>query len=105
MSLQYGELRLRSVGKFGAPQQISTDFASWLRYFCDLINSIQQRSPRTFGWAVITLDIGQHSIFYLFKHERQRAQALIMIIVIITVIIKHARQQHGDTHLEFLRYT
>jgi len=35
-SSEYGELRptniLRSVGEFGAPQQISTDFASWQRY-------------------------------------------------------------------------
>ena len=26
------KLRLRSVGEFAAPQQISTGFASWLRY-------------------------------------------------------------------------
>jgi len=36
MSLQYGELRphyrLRSVGEFEAPLQISTGFASWQRY-------------------------------------------------------------------------
>ena len=32
-----------------APQQISTGFASCLRYFRDLINNIQQRAPRTFG--------------------------------------------------------
>jgi len=36
MSSEYGKLRptniLRSVGEFGAPQQISTDFASWQCY-------------------------------------------------------------------------
>ena len=55
--------RLRSVSEFEAPQQISTGFASWLRYFRDLVNSIQQKPPRTFGWAAITLGIGPHSSF------------------------------------------
>jgi len=39
---------------------MSTGFASWLRYFRKLINGIQQRAPRTFGWAAITLDVGPH---------------------------------------------
>jgi len=46
MSSQYGELRptikrLRSVGEFGARHQISTGFASWLRYCSD----VAQRKP------------------------------------------------------------
>ena len=41
MSSQYGELRptsgrLRSIDGFGAPQQISTAFASWFRYCSDV---------------------------------------------------------------------
>jgi len=32
ISSQYGELRLRSVGEFGAPQQISMAFTSWQHY-------------------------------------------------------------------------
>jgi len=70
MSSQYGELQhwkwLRLVGEFGASQQISTGFASWLRYFCDLINSIQQRAPHTFGWMAITLGIGPRSSLAVF---------------------------------------
>ena len=53
--------RLRSVGEFGAPQQVSMGFESWLRYFCDLINSIQH----TFGWAAIALCTGPHSSCFL----------------------------------------
>jgi len=48
--------------QFGAPQQISMDFASWLRYFRSLINSIQ-KAPHTLGWAAITLVIGPYSSF------------------------------------------
>ena len=38
-----GHQRLRSVGEFGSPQQISTDFASWLPYCTDVA---QQRSTK-----------------------------------------------------------
>ena len=34
--LNFGPLRLRSVRLFGAPQQISAGFASWLRYCSDI---------------------------------------------------------------------
>jgi len=34
---------------------------SWLHYFHDFINSIQQRAPCTFGWVAIGLGIGSHS--------------------------------------------
>jgi len=44
MCSQYGELRptngseyMRSVDQFGAPQQISTGFASWLRCCTDVV--------------------------------------------------------------------
>jgi len=44
---QYGELRLangiRSVGEFGASQEISTGFATWLRYCIDIA---QRRSTK-----------------------------------------------------------
>jgi len=40
-----------------------TGFASWLHYFHNLINSIQQRALCTFGWAAITLGIGPHSSY------------------------------------------
>jgi len=43
MSSQYGELRLRSASEFAAPQQISTSFASWLRY---CTNVAQRRSTK-----------------------------------------------------------
>jgi len=52
--VNFGPLQLRSVDKFGAPQQVSTGFASWLRYYT---NVAQQRSAklwRMFGrliWA------------------------------------------------------
>jgi len=49
--VNFGPLRAEISWRVGAPQQISTGFASWLRYFHDLINTIQQRAPRTFGWA------------------------------------------------------
>jgi len=49
--------RLRSVGEFGAPQQISTGFASWLRY----CTNVAQRSStklctmfgRLLGWYTV----------------------------------------------------
>jgi len=72
MSSQYVELPptngrdQRSVGEFGAPQQISMGFASWLCYFCNLIKSIQQRVLHTFGWAAITLGIGPHFSLHMF---------------------------------------
>jgi len=58
---------------FGAPKQISTGFASWLRY-CTAFEQwapaklccIEQRVPAIFGRAAITLGIGPHSSCYLF---------------------------------------
>ena len=61
-------LRLRSVGAFGAPVQISTGFASWQHYCTALewwasakVCGVDQRAPPTFGRAAITLGIGPHS--------------------------------------------
>ena len=62
-SLQYRELRPTNVWDlFGAPQQISTGFASWLHYCIDIA---QQRSPKlctTFGhflhWYIIYAFLG-----------------------------------------------
>jgi len=65
-----------SVGEFGAPQQITTGFASWLRYFRHLINSIQQRAPHAFAWAAITLSIGPHSSFYSARNARTASAVL-----------------------------
>jgi len=55
-------LRLRSVGEFGASQQISTDFAPWLRY-CS--NVAHQRSTklctmfvRFLGWYTVYTFLG-----------------------------------------------
>jgi len=53
-------------GEFGAPQQISTGRVSWLHYFRDFMNNIQQRVPRAFGWAAITLGIGPYSSSFMF---------------------------------------
>ena len=54
--------RLRSVGEFGAPLQISTGFASWQRYCTALqywalakLCGVEQRAPPVFGRAAITL--------------------------------------------------
>jgi len=49
------------LGYILAPQQISTGIESWFCYLRDLINSIQERAPRTFGCVAITLGIGPHS--------------------------------------------
>jgi len=65
--VKFGPLTAEIVGEFGAPQQISTGFASWLRYCNDAaqrLNSIQQRAPPIFGRAATTLGIGPHSSFY-----------------------------------------
>jgi len=55
--LHMSSQRLRSVGEFGAPQQISTGFASWLRY----CTNVAQRSStklctmfgRLLGWYTV----------------------------------------------------
>jgi len=60
--VNFGPLTAEIGWRVWDTQQISTDFAFWLRYFHGLI-SIQQRAPRTFGWAAITLGIGPHSSF------------------------------------------
>ena len=60
--------RLRSLRQFGAPQLISTAFASWQRY-CTAVKQwasaklcgVEQRAPPMFGRATITLGIGPHS--------------------------------------------
>ena len=52
---------------WGTPENFNTGFTSrGLVVFCDLINSIQQTAPRTFGRAAITLGIGPHSSSNLF---------------------------------------
>jgi len=64
---KFGPLALRSVGEFGAPQQISTGFASWQRYCTALqywasakLCGVEQRAPPIFGMAAITLGISPH---------------------------------------------
>jgi len=42
-------LRLRSIGEFGAPQQISTGFASWLRYCTDIARRRSTKLSMMFG--------------------------------------------------------
>jgi len=59
--MSFGPLTAEIVWRVWAVQQISKGFSSWLHYFRDLIISIQQRAPCTFGWAAITLGIGPHS--------------------------------------------
>jgi len=72
MSPQYGALQPTSgwyqCGSFGAPQVISTGFASWQRYCTALqywtsakLCGVEQRAPPIFGRAAITLVIGSHS--------------------------------------------
>jgi len=59
---------------FVAPKQISTGFASWLRY-CTAFEQwapaklcgVEQRAPGIFGRAAITLGIGAHSGLALFQ--------------------------------------
>jgi len=60
--------RLRSVGEFGAPLQISTGFVSRLGSViarhsssgCQPNCGVEQRALPTFGRAAITLGIGPH---------------------------------------------
>ena len=40
--VNFGQLQLRSVGEFGAPQQISTGFVSWQRYCTTLVVGVSQ---------------------------------------------------------------
>ena len=65
--VNFGPLAAEIVYQFGAPQLISTGFASWQRYctalqywasakFCD----VEQMAPPIFGRATITLGIGSH---------------------------------------------
>ena len=55
MSSQYGErrpsahLRLRSIYRFGAPQQISMGFGSWLRYCTDVAERTSTKLRTMFG--------------------------------------------------------
>jgi len=69
--VNFGPLAAEIVYQFGAPQLISTGFASWQRYctalqywasakFCD----VEQMAPPIFGRAAITLGIGPHSSCY-----------------------------------------
>ena len=61
---------------FGAPKQISTGFASWLRY-CTAseqcapakLCGVEQRAPAIFGRAAITFSIGPHSNFVHCKNK------------------------------------
>jgi len=59
MFSQYGELRLRSVGKYGAPQQISTGFASWLPYCSDVIHRRPAKLCTMFGCL-----LGWYTMYY-----------------------------------------
>jgi len=53
------------IGQLASLGQVSNGFTSWLHYFCNLINSIQQKAPHTFGWAAIALYTGPHSSCFL----------------------------------------
>ena len=73
MSSQYGELRLRSVGEFGAPKLISMAFASLAALLhSTLVGAsaklcgVKQSAPPIFGRAAITLGIGPHSSYIFF---------------------------------------
>jgi len=61
-SPQHGELRLRSVGEFWAPQHIWTGFASWRRYCTDVAQRRSTQLCRMFyrllGWYVIYTFLG-----------------------------------------------
>jgi len=66
--VNFGSIRLRTVGEFGSPQQISTCFVSWQCYCMVLqqwasakLCGIEQRAPPIFGRAAITLGIDPHS--------------------------------------------
>jgi len=48
-----------------APQQISTGFASWLHYFHDLINSIQQRAPVHSAHILVAASNSSELCFFL----------------------------------------
>jgi len=76
ISSQYGELRHTDgwyqLASLWHPSKFQRVCASGLRYFRDLINSFQQRAPRSFGWAAITLGIGPYSS--LFCSERLDAR-------------------------------
>jgi len=65
MSFQYGDVqptRLTSVRLFGEPQQISTGFASWLRY-CSHV--AQRKSTLHDVWPYVWL-VGLYTI-YIFE--------------------------------------
>jgi len=51
-------ISFRSVGEFGAPQQISTGFASWLRYCTDVAQRRSTKHCRMFdrllGWYTVS---------------------------------------------------
>jgi len=84
-ALQYRELRSTSVWdrfvSLGAPQLISTGFASWQRYCITLqywvsakLCGVEQRARPIFGRAAITMGIGPYSSSFLildFKLRRR----------------------------------
>jgi len=65
--VNFGPITAGNCWEFGAPQQISTGFASWQRY-CTVLQqwasaklcSVEPRAPPIFGRAAITLGIGPH---------------------------------------------
>jgi len=69
-------LRRQYLVSFGAPELISTGFASWQRYCTPLqwasakLCGVEQRAPPIFHTAAITLGIGPHSSFCgaIFRH-------------------------------------
>ena len=61
--VNYDPLTAEISQRVWGTQEISMRFASLLYYFPNLINSIQQRAPRTFSWAAITLGISPHSSY------------------------------------------
>ena len=65
MSSQYGELWPTNGWHWLVSLGHSANFNTFCilasLFFCDLINSIQQRMPPTFGWVAIMFGIGPHS--------------------------------------------
>ena len=75
MSPEYAELRLKSVGEFGAPQPISTGFASWLRYCSD----VAHRRPSKLGTMFCRLPAGTLYILGLLRKNSLCVQVSVLL--------------------------
>jgi len=110
MSSQYGELRpTNGWDRFislGAPQQISTDFASW-QHYCTALHywasaklcGIEQRAPPIFGRAAIKLDIVPHSScgLFFFWLSSFFCQKLVSFGVTLSVLVYSCECKKRDT--------